>query len=189
MCDAFLFNLNKCESMTELQRIETIITNYTATEYADMMIQREKENFSLTVLDTNTNTIKQVDCDYYEYMRQMWHWEENPPLEKCIENSYISKLQDYAELTSTYAGFIKNGRLFVLNKKEKFVSFLYNTTKDSARLSAKPKNIELKTNYNPNKVDCISETLKASYFDKLIQNGDFIVSKDGKELNELCDKL
>lgn len=131
---------------TELKYIEEIITNYTATEYADMMLKKESENFTLTTYNSKTGEMKETKPSYHEYMRQTWHYNISATLEECIESSRISKLNQYAEFITMYSGWIKNGRLFVLNKKEGFVSFLYKLEKEDFTLNSKVRSVRVRTN-------------------------------------------
>ncbi len=117
---------------TELQYIELIISMYSATEYAEMMIQKEKENFKLTIFNSNDGQFKEVWTSYHNYMRSTWHSDDNAPLEQCIDASRMSKLNYYAEIVRLYTGWVKNGKLFVLNKKEGFgVADLFHASKQA----------------------------------------------------------
>lgn len=174
---------------TELQRIEEIITNYTAIEYAEMMIEQEKENFVLATLNTTTGEIQETKPSYYEYMKQVWHWEDNPTLEDCVQASRLSKLNKYSEAIQMYTGWVKNGKLFVLNKKEGFVSFLFKLEKDGNALNSKVHSVVTRINYNPKEVDCIEDYLSPKYFEDMISDEYYDISKNEQELNDLCDEL
>lgn len=174
---------------TELQNIEEIITIYTATEYADMMVKKEKENFALSTFNSKTCEVKETNPSYYEYMKQMWHWEENPTLEECVQASRLSKLNQYAEAIEMYSGWVENGKIFVLNKKEGFVSFVFKLEKEDYTLNSKIKTVRIRTNYNPKNVDCIEESISPEYFNERICDEYYDISKNEKELNILCDKI
>ena len=174
---------------TQLQYIKEIITNHTAVQYAEMMLEKEKKNCTIHIFNASTRKVIQKNMNYYEYMKQTWHWEDNPPIEECIEASRISKLNEYAEAVQMYSGWIKNGKLFVLNKREAFVSFIYKIDKESLMRDSKIKSVIVRTNYNPREVDCIEESLNPRYFSEMISDEHYDISKNEKELNALCDKL
>ena len=173
----------------QLNKIKDIITKFTATQYAEMMVQQEKENFCLTTINTSTGAVKEEKPEYYEYMRQTWHWEEKPSLEACIESSYISKLNQYAEAVKMYTGWVKNGKLFILNKEEKFVSFLYGIKKDGFNLDSKPQSALLYTHYNPLNVDCIEESIAHEHIFNQLFGGKYDISTDEHQLIGECELL
>ncbi len=177
------------EKQTSLTRIKEIISTQTAVQYANSRLNHEAENCYLTTMNASTGEIKETESTYYEYMRQTWHWEENPPINACIENSMISKLNEYAEMVNIYAGWIKNGKLFVLNKKEKFVSFLYEVKKDGYSLDAKPISANLYTHYNPLNVDCIEESVNHSHLFDGIMSDTYVISVYEDEMIKVCDLL
>lgn len=186
--DGFAY-FNK-ESQFALNNIKNIIESFTAKEYADFMIEEEKVNFSLTTFNSSTGEAKEEKPEYYEYMRQTWHWEEKPTLEACVENSYISKLNQYADFVKMYTGWVKNGKLFVLNKEEKFVSFIYDIKKDGGTLDAKPVSAVLYTHYNPLNVDCIEESIAHEHiFNQLFGDGKYDISTDEHQLIGECELL
>lgn len=182
---AFYKNTRQLDVITE------IITNYTPFSYAEKMLEKEKANFSLTIMNGISGEIKHVrPDDYYEYMRQTWHWEEKPPLEECIEKSRMSKLEAYANAIKMYTGWVKNGKLFVLNRKEKFVSFLYEVVKDGNNLDSKPQTVSLHAHYNPLNVDCFEESMSHKYlFDQVVNGGHYDISTDENRMITECDLL
>lgn len=173
----------------QLHIIKNLISTYTAFEYAEMMLEKEKDNYYVLTFNSVTGTTKESKPDYYTYMRNTWHYKEDASLESCIENSMISKLNDYAKYVSIYSGWIKHGRLFILNKKEKFVSFLYGIENENSNLNAKPKLALLYTHYNPLNVDCISESIKHEYLLNEILGSDYDISIDEQEMIGLCELL
>lgn len=174
---------------TELEQIKDIISTFNAFEYAEILVQTEKKHSSVTQLNIKTNKSKAVVLDYEDYMKQVWSTKKEVALEECIEASRNSKLNEYAKLIQMYTGWIQNGRLFVLNKAEKFVSFIYEIKKDGYTLNAKPKTVICKTHYNPLNVDCIEENISAKHLSETIINGGYEISKDEKYLIKECDKL
>lgn len=175
--------------MNKLQHIQWILDSYSAFEYAEIRLEQERNNFSLCTMNTSTGEVKETKPEYYEYMKQTWHYKDSPPLEECIENSRNSKLMEYAKMLKMWTGFIENGKLFVLNKKEKFVSFIYEIEKDGIGLSAKPISVIAKTHYNPKKVDCIEDVFNAKYLSSEIEKELYDISKDEKALINECNVL
>lgn len=165
--------------MKELERIKYCIENFTAEQYAEIMMEEERETFSLTIMNMKTGSVKKTKPEYYEYMKATWG-NENSTIESCIERSRISKLDEYAKYIHLYTGFIRNGGVFVLNKEEKFVSFIY---------EIKEKLAMLYTHYNPSKADCIEESINSKYlFNNMLKNK-YDFSKDENAMIKQCDLL
>ncbi len=129
-------------------------------------------------------------------MTQYWGSGKNPTFEQSVEASRRSKLDQYAKDISMYTGWVKNGKIFVLNKKEKFVSFLYEITRAGHSLDSKPKTISLRTHYNPRNVDCVEQhiwakrfPIDASFKVSPMTNDEYEISTDEKKLIKQCDKL
>ncbi len=176
------------EIITSLSTIKKILSTQTAIQYAESRLKDEQENYFLTTFNSSSGNFEEVKVDYYEYMRQTWHWEEKPPLQDCVEASRVSKLKEYAGMVERYYGWIKNGKLFVLNKKEKFVSFLYEVKKDGM-FQAKPTTAMLYTHYNPLDVDCIEEAVNHSYLFDGIMSDTYDISVYEGEMIKACDLL
>ncbi len=177
------------ERITSLDTIKKITTYQSARDYAFARLGEEKKNCSLTTMNAASGEVKNTKPEYYEYMRQTWHWEKNPTLEACIDNSITSKMLEYAEMVKLYAGWIKNGRLFVLNKKGKYVSFLYEVKREFAFLDSKPISAMLYTHYNPLNVDCIEESVKHEYLFDGIMSDTYDISVYEEEMIKACDLL
>lgn len=150
---------------TSLSAIKQIISTKTAFQYADEMLKLEKENSK----------------DYYESMRAMWSGKDNPTLEECIEASRMSKLNRYAEAIKLYTGWISNGKVFVLDKEDKIVYFLYNKRSDGVT--------ELYNHFNPLNVDRISEHVNSKCLSEYIVTGKYDVSADEEAIIGECLNL
>lgn len=174
---------------TELEYIEYIITNHTAMMYAEIMLGKEKNSCEGTHYNLATHTVTTIDMTYKEYMTQAWSTKNKATLEECIEASRISKLNHYAKMIEMYTGWVKNGKLFVLNKKEKFVSFLYELKRESESLDSPIKSVIIRTNYNPLKVDCIEDNINPKYLSKQISDENYDISQNELQLIEDCNKL
>jgi hypothetical protein len=173
---------------TYLDNINKIINTYTAAQYAAVQLKLEKKNYSLHVFNYKTGEIKVEKPSYDEYMITYWGSPKSNTLEKCIEGSRMSALNDYAEKIKMYTGWVKNGKVFVLNRKDRYVSFLYEI-KDTGTLGRIPIYVSLKTNYNPKDVDSISDHMPHSTFKEKIDDGEYEISQDEKYLIKECDKL
>lgn len=179
--------------MNTLKHIIDTITNYTAIQYADMMLDRERvANNKLHLFNVKTGSHKEQEIPYIEYMKSTWGYNGSEDLESCIERSRVSKLKEYAHYIVLYTGFIKNGRVFVLNKKEKFVSFLWDIRNGDKLQSSNGHKVgvtDLYTHYNPLNVDCISESVSSIHLFDKIGNNDYEISCDEKWIISECDKL
>ncbi len=174
-----------------LKQIRDIITHKSAIQYAEEMLLEEKNNCVVATFNANTRSVTEEQVPYLEYMLTQWG-KPGDLLTACIERSRISKLERYAEYVRLYSGFYKNGGLFVLNKKEKFVSFLYETKEKHHSFSAynEPcktfEMLRLHIHYNPLNVDCIDETIKKDLLDRTDQYG---YSSDEEDIIRECDYL
>lgn len=164
-----------------LQYFKEVIEGQSAIEFAEDMLESEKQASILTQLNTSTGKITEKQVPYEEYMKQSWGT-EGDTLEKCIERSKISKLNDYAEIVNYYAGFLENGKVFVLNKKEKYVCFLYAVDKEENESY-------LYVHYNPLNVDIMSEIVDSDYLFKDIGLDMFDISTDENRMIDECNKL
>lgn len=124
---------------TTLQNIEKFLAEYTPMQYAKKRVE------SLTDMD--------LDILYSA---------ENTKGEKLKDIAFSECLKQYAENVIVLAGFFEMGKVFVLNKREKYISFI-------AQEDKKKKTITLVTNYNPYGVDCIEENMSA---DRLFMDTD-----------------
>ncbi len=184
------------KNQRELDAIKDIITKHTAIEYADLMIEKERSKGTNSVLTYNSKTgeYKNEMVPYEEYMQGYWGGSKDT-LEKCVQNSYVSKLNQYSKCVELYSGWIKNGGLFVLHKREKLITFLYKIEKDGYSLDAKPKNSLLYIHYNPLNVDFIETSVRHEYLFNVLTDDiwdeDYDISADEeliiKELEKIID--
>ncbi len=184
------------KNQRELDAIKDIITKHTAIEYADLMIEKERskgEN-DMLIYNSKTGAYSTEVVPYKEYMQNYWG-NSKDTLEKCVQNSYVSKLNRYSKCIELYSGWIDNGKLFVLHKREKLITFLYKVEKDSFKLNAKPKNALLYIHYNPLDVDFIETSVRHEYlFNGLVDDiwsEEYDISADEemiiKELEKIID--
>jgi hypothetical protein len=167
--------------MTSLDEIKKIITEFTPMEWASMQLEVEKENCTLTTLNTSTGKVSSTQVDYYEYMAKTWHNKDKPPITECIENSLVAKLEYFSRLVALYTGFVKTGRLFVLNKKERFVSFYFAKGHPGQNDGFS----NLYVHYNPLGIDVVEETI----FNKHLSRDYYEISTDEEALITKCDSL
>lgn len=158
---------NAAKENKKLQRIEKLLKGHTAFSYAFYSIKRKKE------------ILKAKGEDYFYHMSQMYG-NQDETLEVLEERMRISAIKDYGNCASKYAGFYDNGRVFILNKKEKFVSFLFK----------KEMNMDwgsLLTHYNPLNIECFEEGIKLSLIFNNKEKYDY--SQNEEELIRECDRL
>lgn len=172
--------------MTSLDQIKNIITEFTPMQWANMQLQKEKEDCTLTTLNTTTGKVSSTQVDYYEYMAKTWHSKDKPPIVECIENSLHAKLEDFSRLIALYTGFVKNGRLFFLNKKEKYVCFICESDWPSSNHGFVGGHIH----YNPLHVDIIAERIPDKrILDNHLSYDNYEISTDEQDLIAKCDSL
>lgn len=188
-----MLNLKKSinQIRTTLAHATYVIQNYSADEYAKMLLEDEKKNYVVLTYNTATNEEKESKPEYEEYMKLYWGKGNNTTLEQAIDNSYRSKLKEYVKLVKYCTGFKENGEQFVLNNKEHFVSFVWKDRHPIMKDFAGNEigSIELITNYNPANVDAIGDSIPVAIFDKMVASGELIVSTDEDMLNKMCDEL
>lgn len=150
-----------------LQRIEKILKEHTAFSYAEYVLECKKE-----ILKTRGE-------DYFYHLSQMYG-NSDEALEVLEERMRISAIKHYGDYTSKYAGFYDNGKVFILNKKEKFVSILFEKNN-------KTNSVHLLTHYNPLLIDCIQHSITSSYVFNNESCYDY--SQNEEELIRECDRL
>lgn len=115
-----------------------------------------------------------------EKLYDMYAKSNDEDLLVVMERLEVSCMDKYKEHLVVYAGFIENGKVFVLNKKHKILFFLAGSENGNARLIP---------NYNPLNVDII----EASYqIDQILGNSSedvWVVSKNEEELIITLDKI
>lgn len=175
--------------MNKIQQIEKILNDYTTFSYAYMLLEQEKNQIKhhVTIFDGNSSYEEEVS--YEDYMRINWGCKNDDILFDCRERSRMSKMNEYRDLLDKYCGWVKHGRIYVLNKKEMFVSFLFGEVPETNLLdnmSGLGKRLQLCTHYNPLKVDCIEQTVKPTI---VHDSKKYKLSTIEKELVEECEKL
>jgi hypothetical protein len=153
---------------TQLQIIKDVLTNYTAFSFADEKLSAVKKGVS----KRNEN--------YYEYMSQVFSGAENPTIDECEETAKREFIAEYGKCCDLYSYWQKNGKLFILDRKNKFVLFLYK--KDEERHIAV-------THYNPLNYDCFEWGMSNKEFFEGLENGDFDLSADENDIIKECDLL
>ena len=151
--------------MKGLEQIEFTLKNYTAITFAETKLQAERDA---------------PNRDYYTYMRNCYSGIDNPTIEECEENAKRQFIAEYGKCCEVYAGFLKNGKVFILSRKEKFVLFLYK--KDNDRHSAV-------THYNPINYDCFEWSMSNKRFFEGLENGEFDLSANENDIIKECDLL
>lgn len=148
--------------MTELKRIIKTLRDYTAFSFAENKLDNLRR-----------------DENYQEMMKQCYSGNDNLTIKECEENAIRTFVSEYAKMCEIYAGWLKNGKVFILDKRDKFILALYKVD-DIAHLAI--------TNYNPLNVDCIEQSVSNNQFFKELENR-FEISVDEEMLIKECDLL
>lgn len=151
--------------MNGLNQIISTITNYSAITFAENKLKILKH-------DNNIN--------YYTYMRDCFSGEEYPTIEKCEQNALIQFINEYSKCCELYTGWMNNGRVFILDRRDKVVLFLYK--KDDTTHSSV-------VHYNPLDIDLIEQSCSNDHFFKGVETGRFDISKDEDHIIKECDRL
>ncbi len=178
-------NTDKTDELT-LEAIKTIISTYSADEYAQQCIEKEKASSILSTINTATNQIVDIEVSYYEYMKQTWSGKDNPTLEECIQASYSSKLEYYAQAVLMYVGFLKNGKVFVLDKEDKVIYFIYKKEQPHGTALSWT---NLFIHYDPLGKDIIEESVQTERLFSEHEKGRYDFSCDQKRLINELDEL
>lgn len=151
--------------MNKLQEIEHIIRDYSAITFANSKL----------------DSIKNLQCqNYHSYMRDCFSGEDNPSIEQCEQNAFLQFINDYKKLCEIYAGWIANGKVFILDKFYKVVLFLYK--RDEVAHSSV-------VHYNPLNVDLIEMSCPNDVFFTELYNGRFDVSQNESQTIKECNAL
>jgi hypothetical protein len=148
--------------MTELKRIIKTLRDYTAFSFAENKLDnlRREEN-------------------YQEIMKQCYSGNDNPTIKECEENAIRTFVSEYSKMCEIYAGWLKNGKVFILDKRDKFILALYKVDDISHSAIA---------NYNPLNIDCIEQSVSNNQFFKELESR-FEISTDEEILIKECDEL
>jgi hypothetical protein len=153
---------------TQLQIIQNALTNHTAYSFAQEKLSDVKKMF----LERSE--------DYYQHMHQTYSGAENPTIEECEKNAIRQFIFEYGQCCELFTGWQRNGSLFILDRKNRFVLFLYK--KDEERHSAV-------THYNPLNYDCFEWSMSTKRFFEGLENGEFDLSANENEIIKECDLL
>jgi hypothetical protein len=123
--------------------------------------------------------ILRIQKDYEETMKQCYSGIDNPTIEECEENALRTFISEYAKMCEIYAGWLKNGKVFILDKRDHFILALYEVDDIVHKAIA---------HYNPLNVDCIEQSTSNKHFFKQL-NIRFDISTNEELLIEECDLL
>lgn len=142
------------------------------------IIEILKTHTAFSFAESKLNNIKKQEY-YTSIMRDSYSGKDNPSIEECEENAVRSFIDDYIKMCEIYSGFIENGKLFILDKRDKFVLALYSNDGKSNKSI---------THYNPINVNCIEQSIPTSNFFLELGNR-YEISKDEESLIKECDIL
>ena len=117
--------------------------------------------------------------DYSEMMKQCYSGKDNPTIEECEENAIRTFISEYQKMCEIYAGWLKNGKVFILDKRDHFILALYKVD-DIAHKAI--------SQYNPMNVDCIEQSISNKHFFEQL-NIRFDISTNEELLIKECDLL
>ena len=150
---------------TQLEIIRDILKNYTAFSFAEKKLQAERDS---------------PNRDYFTYMRNSYSGKDNPTIEECEENAKRQFISEYSKCCQLLTGWQFNGSVFILDRRNKFVLFLYH--KDNSAHKAV-------THYNPLEYDCYEWGMSNERFFEGLKKGEFDLSTNENELIKECDVL
>lgn len=127
-------------------------------------------DFAKTKLDAS---IKSGD----DYMLDVFGGKD---IESSSSNAMRQYLNEYAKCIEIYTGFISNGFVYVLDRKNKCVFILYSNVGGYCSLYM---------HYNPLGYDCIEMKTSTSHLFGEIKNNIYDLSKDESLLINECDNL
>jgi len=148
--------------MKELNRIIKVLTEESAISFAEKKLKKLRE-----------------EINYQEILKQCYSGKDNPTIDECIENAIATFISEYKKMCEIYSGWLKNGKVFILDKRDKFVLALYKVD-DIAHKAI--------SHYNPSNVDCIEQSVSNNQFFKELENR-FEISTDEELLIKECDEL
>ena len=151
--------------MKGLDQIEFTLKNYSAITFAETKLQAEKDA---------------PNRDYYTYMRNCYSGKDNPTIEECEQNAFLQFINEYKKCCEIYAGWVSNGKVFILDKRDKLVLFLYK--KDDVAHSSI-------VHYNPLNVDLIEQSCPNNHFFKEFESGRYDMSTNEDLIIKECAEL
>jgi hypothetical protein len=137
---------------------------------------REETAFSFS---ENKLEILRSKKDYREIMKQYYSGKDNPTIQECEENALRTFISEYAKMCEIYAGWIKNGKVFILDKRDHFILALYKVDDITHKAIS---------HYNPLNIDCIEQSTSNKHFFEQL-NIRFDISTDEELLIKECDEL
>lgn len=112
---------------------------------------------------------EQKHSDRFDEWLQTMYGNGKTGRQTCIDRMRVSCYNEYAEMIKRYNGFIENGKVFVLDKEQKHIYFLYKSDKQTANIYS---------HHNPFNYDCIEAGIKAEWFNKDVISEKYIISLD-----------
>lgn len=147
--------------MNGLDYIKNVLDGFTAIEFAEYKLGLAKS---------------ETGDDYEEYMSDMYAGD----LANCEKLAFCSHLDNYAQCIEIYSGWVKNGKVFIMDKRDKVIFALY--SKDD-------KSHQAYTHYNPLEVDVISYGMGNVFLVEGIDSGRYELSANEAELIIELNKL
>jgi hypothetical protein len=144
----------------------------------NQIIKTLKEETAFSFAEKKLEKLKSQK-DYSEMMKQCYSGKDNPTIEECEENALRTFISEYAKMCEIYSGWLKNGKVFILDKRDKFILALYKVD-DIAHKAI--------SHYNPLNVDCIEQSTSNNHFFKELEIR-FEISADEEMLIKECDEL
>jgi len=144
----------------------------------NQIIETLKEHTAISYADEKLQNLRRQE-DYQEIMKQCYSGKDNPTIDECWENATVAFVSEYQKMSEIYAGWLKNGKVFILDKRDRFVLALYKVD-DIAHKAI--------THYNPMNVDCIEQSISNKHFFEQL-NVRFDISTNEELLIEECDLL
>lgn len=150
--------------MNGLDQIVFTLKNYSALSFAETKLAAIKEN------------CKKRNENYHSYMSDLF----SGNIEECEQLAIIQYINEYKKCCEIYAGWIANGKVFILDRRDKLVLFLYK--KDKTTHSAV-------VHYNPLNVDLIEYSCPNFQFFKDFEAGRYDVSVNEDLIIKECAEL
>ena len=144
----------------------------------NQIIKTLREETAFSFAENKLETLRSQK-DYSEMMKQCYSGKDNPTIEECEETALRTFISEYAKMCEIYSGWIKNGKVFILDKRDRFVLALYKVDDIAHKAIA---------HYNPLNVDCIEQSTSNNHFFKELEIR-FEISADEKMLIKECDEL
>jgi len=151
--------------MKGLDQIIFTLKSYSAITFAESKLQAERDT---------------PNRDYPAYMRNTYSGKDCPTILECEENAFIQFINEYKKCCEIYAGWLKNGKVFILDRRDKLVLFLYK--RDDVSHSSV-------VHYNPLNVDLVEQSCPNNHFFKEFENGRYDMSNNEDLIIKECAEL